>query len=105
MGEIFQDKDSAAKADDARRAAKRQRVLKSAKIVLDDWRAIDCALRDVSETGAKILVNSTGDIPEKFRLYFASDSTIRDVQIAWRQHNMLGVHFSGEPKSCGLRKF
>jgi 2-succinyl-5-enolpyruvyl-6-hydroxy-3-cyclohexene-1-carboxylate synthase len=105
MGEIFQDKVAAAKAEDARRVAKRQRVLKTAKIVLDDWRAIDCTLRDVSETGAKIIVDSTGHIPEKFRLFLSSDNTIRDVQIAWKQHNMLGVHFSSEPKSCGLRKF
>jgi 2-succinyl-5-enolpyruvyl-6-hydroxy-3-cyclohexene-1-carboxylate synthase len=105
MGEIFHDKVAAAKAEDARRVAKRQRVLKTAKIVLDNWRAIDCTLRDVSETGAKIIVDSTGHIPEKFRLFLSSDNTIRDVQIAWKQHNMLGVYFSSEPKSCGLRKF
>lgn len=88
-----------------RRAAKRMRVLKSAKIVFDDWRAIDCTLRDVSETGAKVLVDSTNNIPKKFRLYFAADNTIRDVELAWKQHNMVGVHFTSEAKSASLRKF
>jgi PilZ domain len=92
-------------AEDQRRVAKRQRVLKSAKIVLDDWRSIDCTLRDVSETGAKIIITSTSNIPQKFRVFFAADSTIRDAQIAWKQHDMLGVHFTSEAKSCALRKF
>lgn len=94
-----------AEALEQRRVAKRMRVLKSAKIVLDNWRAIDCTLRDVSDTGAKILINSTSNVPQKFRLFFVADNTIRDAQIAWKQHDMLGVHFTSEPKTCALRKF
>jgi 2-succinyl-5-enolpyruvyl-6-hydroxy-3-cyclohexene-1-carboxylate synthase len=105
MSDILHDNAVPSFTETTERTAKRQRVLKSAKIVLDDWRALDCTLRDVSETGAKIIVSSTGNIPEKFRLFFASDNTIRDVKIAWKQHNMLGVHFSSDAKSCALRKF
>ncbi len=87
------------------RTAKRHRVLKTAKIVLDDWRAIDCMLRDLSETGARIRVSSTGNVPHLFRLFTATDNMIRDVQIAWKHHDEVGVIFKSPAKSCALRKF
>lgn len=102
MSDLEPDKE---KAFEQKRLAKRQRVLKSAKIVLDDWRAIDCVLRDVSETGAKIRIGSTTDIKQNFRLYTAMDNMIRDVKLAWKHHDEIGVIFTSEAKSCALRKF
>lgn len=87
------------------RAAKRFRVLKSAKIVFDDWTAMDCAIRDISETGAKIKVEGAARLPHKFRLLVTSDNTIRDVQVAWFHHDLVGVAFRGEAKKAPLRKF
>jgi 2-succinyl-5-enolpyruvyl-6-hydroxy-3-cyclohexene-1-carboxylate synthase len=88
-----------------RRVAKRMRVLKSAKLILDDMRAIDCAVRDISATGAKVLIGSSNNLPDKFKLFMVSDSTIRDVEIAWKRHDMIGVNFTNEAKSAALRKF
>ncbi len=88
-----------------RRAAKRMRVLKSAKLILDDMRSIDCAVRDISSTGAKVLIVSGNNLPDKFRLFMVADSTIRDVEIAWTRHDMIGVNFTSEAKSAALRKF
>jgi hypothetical protein len=93
------------KAFEQKRIAKRQRVLKSAKIVLDDWRAIDCVLRDVSDTGAKIRVHNTLELKQTFRLYTAMDNMIRDVKLAWKHHDEIGVVFTSEAKICALRKF
>jgi 2-succinyl-5-enolpyruvyl-6-hydroxy-3-cyclohexene-1-carboxylate synthase len=88
-----------------RRIAKRLRVLKSAKIVFNDWHAIDCTLKDMSETGAKLKFDPANLVPHKFRLFVAADNTIRDVQVAWKDNDMLGVFFISEAKSCALRKF
>ncbi len=88
-----------------RRVAKRMRVLKSAKLILDDMRSIDCAVRDISATGAKILIGSTNNLPDTFKLFMVSDSTIRDAEIAWKRHDMIGVNFTSEAKSAALRKF
>ena len=90
---------------DQRRVAKRLRVLKSAKLILDDMRSIDCAVRDISATGAKVLIGSSNNLPATFRLFMVSDSTIRDVEIAWKRHDMIGVNFTSEAKSAALRKF
>jgi ABC-type uncharacterized transport system ATPase subunit len=86
------------------RIAPRHRVLKSAKIVLDDWRAIDCAVRDVSDTGAKLRIDGTIALPHKFQLLFITENTIRPVQIAWKHQDMIGVAFTGEAKPAPLRK-
>ncbi len=88
-----------------RRAAKRMRVLKSGKIVLEGRQAVDCTLRDISQTGAKLVCASALDMPDKFRLFVAADNTLREVQIAWKEKGLLGVTFVGEPKSAALRKF
>jgi hypothetical protein len=86
------------------RAALRHRVLKAGKIVFDDWRAIDCQVRDISDTGAKIRIESTASLPHKFRLLIVADNTIRPVQIAWKLHNTIGVAFTGDVARAPIRK-
>ena len=87
------------------RVAPRRRVLKSAKIVFDDWRAIDCTVRDVSDTGAKLLVGGAHTLPHRFRLLMVSENTIRPVIVAWKHNEALGVAFTGPAEKAPLRKF
>ncbi len=87
------------------RTAKRQRVLKSAKIVLDDWRVVDCTVRDLSESGVKLLVSSNLNLPDKFRLLMTAEHTIRPVEVAWKGIDMIGVAFLGPAEKAPLRKF
>ncbi len=86
------------------RAAPRQRVLKAAKIILDDWGAIDCIVRDVSDTGARIKVENVSTLPHKFRLLITMDNTIRPVQVAWKLNNLIGVAFTGPSTRPPMRK-
>ncbi len=89
-----------------KRTARRQRVLKQGKILLSNGMSvIDCTVRDVSETGAKLLCADPGAIPNEFRLVFASDRVMRDVKVAWRRPEMLGVHFMSEPRKAPLLKW
>lgn len=98
----------AAMAEDANaehRAKPRQRVLKAAKIVMSDWMAIDCVVRDISDTGARLKVGGAAQLPHKFKLVMIAENTIRDVQVAWYLADSVGVAFIGEPKRASLRKF
>ncbi len=97
--------DSTAALSTENRVATRHRVLKSAKIVLDDWGSIDCQVRDISDTGAKLRVPSTMALPHKFRLLIVADNTIRPVQVAWKLGDTFGVAFTGEVARAPLRKF
>lgn len=86
-----------------KRSDQRQRVLKSARIVLEDLQGIDCTLRDVSATGAKLMVKKPDAVPDTFRLLVSADSTIRPVKVMWRKPDSVGVHFTGEAKKSLLK--
>lgn len=90
--------------DENKRQAQRQKVLKSARILLDDWRTMDCSIRDLSATGAKIACPSTVNIPDVFRLVTMSDNQIRPAKVTWRRESTIGIHFTGEAKPSALRK-
>lgn len=86
-----------------KRSDQRQKVLKSARIVLDDLQSVECTLRDVSATGAKLILKKPDDVPDTFRLLFSADSTIRPVKVMWRKPDSVGVHFTGEAKKSLLK--
>ncbi len=88
------------------RIAKRQKVLKSGKLIFNrNQSVVDCTVRDMSATGAKLLSEDTADLPDDVRLLLTQDNTIRDVRIVWRRHGMLGVHFTSDPTRAPARKF
>ena len=90
--------------DENKRQAQRQRVLKSARILLDDWRTMDCSIRDMSATGAKIACPNTMNIPDVFRLVTVSDNQVRPAKVTWRQESVIGIHFTGEARPSSSRK-
>ena len=55
--------------DTNNRETQRQRVLKQGKMLLpNNMSMIDCTVRDLSDTGAKLLCSDPGAIPNEFRL-------------------------------------
>ena len=66
---------------DNRRAARR-RVLKSGKIIMmNNWSVVDCCVRDISETGARICCQDPAAVPNEFRLLIPHDNTIRPAKV------------------------
>jgi PilZ domain len=89
-----------------KRAALRQRTLKSAKIIhAKQWTLVDCSVRDISETGAKIQCSDQMAVPNELRFLLVSDNTIRPAKVAWRQGELVGIHFTGPPERAPARKF
>ncbi len=77
-----------------RRREHRNRTLKSGKIVFNDGHSvIDCIVRDLSDSGACLQVNSTAGIPRAFELIVANDSSSRPCQIAWQSETRAGIEF------------
>lgn len=92
--------------DDNKRGARRARVLKQGKILLpNNMTPIDCTVRDLSETGAKLILADPAAIPGEFRLVFAADRMMRDVVVMWRRAEALGVRFTSEPRKAPLLKW
>ena len=85
--------------EDEKRVAARRKVLKAAKIVsLDLKTVLTCTIKDMSETGAKLVVEISSAIPNVFYFYLLSDNTIRDATVVWRRSGQIGVHFTSAAK-------
>ncbi len=87
------------------RAAPRSRVLKSAKIISMNYVSVlDCTVRDLSETGAKLICADPLSVANVFRFMLPAENTIRDARVVWRRNGMLGIEFTGEKTKASVRK-
>jgi hypothetical protein len=69
----------------------RKRLLKSGKIFLG-IHSIPCTIRDISETGTCLQVQTTADIPAVF-VFVQGGHPARTCQTIWRDETQIGVIF------------
>ena len=77
---------------DENRAAPRRRTLKAGTIEFGGG-AIDCTVRNISDTGAALEVVTPLYIPDRFVLYIPSDQFKRRCRIVRRSQRRIGVTF------------
>jgi hypothetical protein len=77
---------------ESKRAAQRRRVLKPATIEFNGG-AIDCVVRNFSDTGAALEVASPLGIPQEFNLLISGDRTTYRCKVRWRKENRIGIAF------------
>ncbi len=70
----------------------RSRRLKAGTIEFDGG-AIDCMIRNFSETGAALDVASPVGIPKYFNLVFRSEGVVMPCEFVWAQERRIGVRF------------
>ena len=75
---------------DEHRIAPRHRVLKGARIQFGGG-SIDCTVRNISETGAALDVQSPLGIPTEFTLVTETDR--RPCRVIWRKEKRIGIIF------------
>ena len=79
---------------DNKRSSQRQRVLKTGKIIFAGGAFnVDCTIRNISETGARLQVPTTVGIPDKFTLVDAHAGKRHEVKVVWRKNDQIGVRF------------
>ena len=76
-----------------RRRYTRMRVLKAAKIVIGTSSVLDCVVRDLSSTGARIEIQNAARLPEAVDVTFDGGHTFRPCRLKWRTLNETGVEF------------
>jgi PilZ domain-containing protein len=76
-----------------RRKVTRSRVLKGAKIIIGSASTIDCVVRNVTNSGARIQIANTVDLPETLDLTLDAGFTIRPCRVAWRSVTESGLQF------------
>ncbi|HVT52118.1 MAG TPA: PilZ domain-containing protein [Dongiaceae bacterium] len=83
----------AAEGGSNRRITLRKKTLKSAKIVFNKKQSvIDCFVRDVSDTGAKLQVADLLAVPRSFTLLF-NDGTSHECERVRARGTEIGVRF------------
>lgn len=76
-----------------RRKSARSRILKSAKLIFGRTSIIDCAVRNLTNTGARIQVANTVNLPQDFEMTFDGGHSIRPCRLVWRTVTETGVEF------------
>ena len=69
------------------------RTFKGGSIIFGVAPAIDCTIRNISETGAALEVKSPVGIPDEFTLLIKPELLKRNCRVVWRLANRIGVHF------------
>jgi hypothetical protein len=78
-----------------RRAMKRTRVSRNAKIIVPRRSpVIFCTVENITSGGACLKVASTFGVPETFDLTFEHGRTRRRCRVVWRTNDKLGVAFT-----------
>ncbi len=76
------------------RKSPRHRILKSGTISFNQAGGIDCVVRNVSDTGACLEIESPVGIPNDFTLVIKPDNAGRTCHVAWRLARRIGVRFA-----------
>lgn len=94
------------KAELARRRSPRMRTLKGARIIASSGYAIRCTVRNVSETGALLELQSSTFLAQNIELMFEDpDWAPRLCRVVWRDGALMGVEFSTpEPEGGPIRR-
>jgi hypothetical protein len=76
-----------------RRAHSRSLTLKTGKVLRaeDEASDIDCAILDLSDGGARILVSDPTEVPQKFLLKIDRPHTVYVCERVWIDGNQIGV--------------
>ena len=81
------------------RKHERRLTLKTANIHFDvNGEERECAVLDLSDGGACVIVASTTDVPDTFALTTDRDGLTRECKVIWRKGNRLGLSFKGSPR-------
>ena len=77
-----------------RRRATRQRTLKRGTIRVGPANGIECAIPNMSEMGALLVLDSPRAVPNEFTLSTNPDGSGRQCEVVWRFTRKIGVQFT-----------
>jgi hypothetical protein len=75
------------------RRSPRLRTFKGGSIIFGVAAAIDCLIRNMSETGAALEIEAPIRIPDEFTLLIKPEFLKRHCRVVWRSAKRIGVQF------------
>ncbi|MEM7619535.1 MAG: PilZ domain-containing protein [Pseudomonadota bacterium] len=79
-------------SSDNKRVSDRRRALLGAQIIIENRSIIDCQVRNISESGCQLIVESQIGVPDTFSLRLSNNQK-HECSVAWRSQNKIGVAF------------
>ncbi len=84
--------------DNEKRGAHRSRTFLKADIDINGGlSSLGCIVKDLSETGARLVLSEGVVLPETFRLRLSKPDRWVHASVRWRRGEFVGVHFEAEP--------
>jgi hypothetical protein len=85
-----------------RRASPRRKTRFKATLVFGAERStVNCVVRDLSETGARLKIDLPDDFPTQFHLIWAAARAVIHVEAVWRSRDEMGVKFLSKHNTQG----
>ncbi len=76
-----------------RRKSERTRVHQHAEIRFGENESLQCSVRDISETGARLHLKNAGNVPSQFTLHFNDGKAERSCRLVRRDGDNIGIEF------------
>lgn len=82
----------------------RNRVLNGGKLIVSDGKGlIDCVIRDMSETGARVRMSNPTVLPMKIEMLVVKNNMLYPAEIRWNRKSEAGLQFTGPGKVTARR--
>jgi|SRR3974390_539965 len=91
--------------EEQQKRSRRLRTLKGGSIRFRGDAGIDCIIRNMSATGARLEVENPIGIPGKFTLVSMPENMRRRCQVVWRRGKRIGVRFVESVSDVSLFHF
>lgn len=80
----------------------RQRVFLKGRIVFNNGSSsFDCLVRDMSSSGARLVMSDATTLPEAFDLYIPQKDRTYRATLRWRREDGIGVTFEEPVRAAG----
>ncbi len=87
------------------RSSRRTKTLKSAQATIDGgFSTFRVIVRDISDTGAKLVSQDGHNLPGRFTLHVELDGFRVDCECVWREKHTYGVRFSGKKQKTKVMR-
>ena len=88
--------------DERRRLPRRRTRLSAAAVSGED--VVACTIRDKSDTGARLLIQTGFGVPDAFHLLELTTGELHRAQVVWRDAAFVGVTLhEGRSLDCAIR--
>lgn len=90
---------------DAPRTNERKRTMLGAQIIFNNRNStLDCQVRNISPTGARLALSDTVALPEEFDLHVPQKGRTYRAKLRWRHNDSIGVEIEGDQAQAGATR-